>query len=108
MRRKLSPAPVETAKQALPTRKVELAAPTRYQAALARARSMGLFTAMVIAPLGALAGSVAACGGAAPVQAYPSPSGGSVEPIATIEPPPATSTSAVPTEAPQKKLPSAP
>jgi len=91
MRRKLSPRPLETAQ----TRRAPAAAagaPLRgYQTILARARALGLFSAIAIAPLGALAGSVAACGGAAPVQAYPreAASGEKPPPVTTVAPPPA-------------------
>lgn len=57
----------------------------RYREALAQARALGLFGALALAPLG-LAGSVAACGGAAPVHAYPV-SASSTEPLTTIAPP---------------------
>lgn len=42
-----------------------------YAAALAAARSSAIRALMVIAPLGALAGTVSACGAAAPVQPGP-------------------------------------
>lgn len=98
MRRKSSPFPLETARFPRAPRQVRETSPTRYGAALSKARSLGLFTVMAIAPLGALVGSVAACGGAAPVQAYPTP------PVTTIEPPPAAppaASSVAPTDPPR-------
>jgi hypothetical protein len=75
-----------------------------YAAVLAAARSQALRALLVIAPLGALAGTVTACGAAAPVRPDPyhqydptrpheaTSAVPSVEPIA----PPATSSSAPP------------
>lgn len=90
MRRKLPPFPLVPAVTArLPNRAAD-APLAGYRVALAKARALGLFTAMAIAPLGAIAGSVAACGGAAPVQAYPR-GDESAPPLATIAPPSASS-----------------
>lgn len=71
-------------------------APQGYAAwTVAKLRALGL-AAAVVAPLGALAGSVAACGGAAPVQH--SPYGYRAEPAAP--PAPTASASAVPSVEP--------
>lgn len=78
---------------------------SRYASALSRARALGLGAAIAIAPLGALAGSVAACGGAAPVRADPygraAPQGAPPPPVTTIEPPAAPGGSVAPPETPK-------
>jgi len=66
---------------------------------IARARALGLFAVVTIAPLG-LAGSVAACGGARPVEHNPHYQPGQpVPPVETIAPPPAAPSSSAPAPA---------
>ncbi len=86
-----------------------------YTAVLERARALGLSAALMIAPLG-LAGSVAACGGARPVEANmgyqqgPPGYAGHPPPIATIAPPgaPGASPSATMDERPPQDPPEEP
>ncbi|MBI2391271.1 MAG: hypothetical protein HYV09_16905 [Deltaproteobacteria bacterium] len=107
MRRKLSPRPLARATSSsdgshgpgTPKGPARAAGPTRYAAVLAKARALGLFTVVTIAPLGLLAGSVSACGAAAPVKAHPQP-GGVAPPLETIEPPAATAPPPSSTDAP--------
>jgi len=65
---------------------------------MARARALGLFAAVTIAPLG-LAGSVAACGAARPVDRAPHPGpNGYVPPVETIAPPGPSSSAPAPVQ----------
>ena len=71
LRKKPAPAPLPRAvsSRALAAR-VDAPRPA-YAALFASARAAGLFALCTIAPLGTLAGSVSACGAAAPTHAYP-------------------------------------
>lgn len=68
-----------------------------YASVLDRARALGLFAVVTIAPLG-LAGSVAACGGARPAEARAYPTAGYVPPVAPIAPPASASAQPPPNE----------
>ncbi|MGZ3423630.1 MAG: hypothetical protein ACXWUG_16340 [Polyangiales bacterium] len=101
MRRKLSPRPEPRASSVRP---VLPASPgsSVYGSVLAQARRLGLLAVVTIAPLGALAGTVSACGGAAPVRANPYEASQSpVPPMQTITPPPAAASATPPAQAPQ-------
>jgi hypothetical protein len=95
MRRKTSPRPEPRSSSIRPISPAT--STSAYGSVLAQARKLGIVAVVTIAPLGALAGTVSACGGAAPVRAYPyeQPQGAvpAVEPIA---PPPAASASTSP------------
>jgi hypothetical protein len=69
-----------------------------YGSVLAQAKRLGILAVVTIAPLGALAGTVSACGGAAPVRAYPyeQPQAAVPPPVEPIAPPPAASASTSP------------
>lgn len=75
----------------------------RYAAILSRARALGLYAVCTIAPLG-LAGSVAACGAARPVERtphyQPGGPGEPVPPVETIAPPPSSPAAAPSASAP--------
>lgn len=75
VRRKLSPHAVDfvaaQSQSARPLAAQSNARTTIYGSILQKARAAGIFAACTLAPLGALAGSVSACGAAAPVQPYP-------------------------------------
>jgi hypothetical protein len=64
-----------------------------YASILARARAAGLFALCTIAPLGALAGSVSACGAAAPVRPSPMMQ---ADPNAQVAPPTGAGTQPAP------------
>src|SRR5690349_8459 len=70
-RRKLPPRIEPRATTLRPLSAAQATTLPSYAAALATARAGALRAIMVIAPLGALAGTVSACGGAAPVQPSP-------------------------------------
>jgi hypothetical protein len=70
-RRKTSPAPLIRAASTRSLAAASTTSRTTYGAILAKARAAGIFALCTLAPLGALAGSVSACGAAAPVQPYP-------------------------------------
>jgi len=83
-----------------------------YAAVLAAARSQALRAILVVAPLGALAGTISACGAAAPVRPDPyhqydptKPREASAVPTVAPIPPPATSTSATPEAPPPHEAP---
>jgi hypothetical protein len=88
MRRKTSPTPLLRATSTRPIAPATEQARVGYANVLERARALGLFALVTIAPLG-LAGSVAACGGARPAEArpYPTPMGYAPPPVETIAPP---------------------
>ena len=72
-RKKLSPSPLLSASEARPPLAAAANGPRPvYASIFAHARAAGLFAICTIAPLGALAGTVSACGAAAPVRATPS------------------------------------
>src|SRR5258708_36324828 len=71
LRRKLPPAPLPRPAAVRPLATQSTTERTVYGSILANARAAGLFALCTLAPLGALAGSVSACGAAAPVQPYP-------------------------------------
>ena len=101
-RKKLSPSRFETTRANRPLREVT-AAPREgvasagarpvYASILARARTAGLFALCTIAPLGALAGTLSACGAAAPTR--PSPMMPS-DPNAQVAPPTGAGTQPAP------------
>lgn len=80
------------------TRLAPQSAPTRstYAAVMARARAAGLAALCTIAPLGALAGTVSACGAAAPVQPNPYRVQGASDPNAVVAPPTGAGTTPAP------------
>jgi len=96
-RRKTSPNPIARATEPRPLAPAtETHAP--YVSVLARARALGFYAAVVIAPLG-LAGSVSACGAARPVERHPQHEPGPtgyVPPVETIAPPGAAPSSSAP------------
>ncbi len=94
-RRKTSPNPIARATEQRPLAAARVTnAP--YASVLASARALGLYAAVVLAPLG-LAGAVAACGGARPVETYPHHGPpGYVPPVETIAPPAAAPSSSAP------------
>jgi len=71
LRRKHSPAPIARHETVRPLAAQPNAPKTIYGSILAKARAAGIFAVCTLAPLGALAGAVSACGAAAPVQPYP-------------------------------------
>lgn len=91
-RRKLPKSPLP---QKTESRPLSAASETRSTlgTVLARARALGMYAAVTIAPLG-LAGSVSACGAARPVEHTPHYQPGQpVPPVETIAPPPAAAPS---------------
>ncbi len=99
-RRKVTPNPQPRSTRARPIAAASEKTRSTYASILERARAMGLMAVVSIAPLGAMAGSVVACGGARPTQANPYAHGGPpgyVPPMQTIAPP-ATSGSTTPPE----------
>jgi hypothetical protein len=97
MRRKISPRVEARAVEVRAVVPASVGASSALGAVLAQARRLGLAAVVTIAPLGALAGSVSACGGAAPVRAYPyEVPNTNVPPVEPIAPPPAASASAAP------------
>lgn len=103
-RRKLSPRPEPRGTSSQPLAAAPAGSRSSYAGVLARARALGLFAVTTIAPLGALAGSVSACGAAAPVQAQPYPQPTQyAQPYDPNAPPPVTPIAppgAAPSEAP--------
>lgn len=98
-RRKVSPKPIERSTTPRAIAPASEAPRSVYAGMLERARALGIFAVVTIAPLGCMAGTVVACGGARPAQPYTATGpAGFVKPIETIAPPAASASTTPPAE----------